>query len=240
MLCCPIRSPFSGSRRFPGGVKSSRNSDAKCNIPNRRRAADSMLTKRATRSLWNNRSVSGQRNDRITSSEYYALRKTCSFFLAPAALIPAQFRRREADIAIQDHLQRRASIQGRLRAPLAQYRCQAHRHADGGADAHTLYGVPRRGSGDAADRGARARRGGDSPHVVSGIPFARDFALLPVDRLALRRSQMRMEIARRPVGQGERIETNVQFPFAFGLPGGLADGDRPVHETAGGNNDPPT
>src|ERR1017187_4923922 len=158
MLCCPIRSPFSGSRRFPGGVKSSRNSDAKCNIPNRRRAADSMLTKRATRSLWNNRLVLGQRNDRITSSEYYALRKTCSFFLAPAALIPAQLRRREADIAIQDHLQRRASIQGRLRAPLAQYRCQAHRRADGGADAHTLYGVPRRGSGDAADRGARARR----------------------------------------------------------------------------------
>jgi hypothetical protein len=59
----------------------------------------------ATRSLWNNRSLSGQRNDRITPSEYYALRKTYSFFLRPApALIPAQFRRRETDIAIQNHL----------------------------------------------------------------------------------------------------------------------------------------
>src|ERR1035441_1019687 len=83
MLCFPIRSPFNGSRRFPGGGQSARKSDVKCSIPNLRRAADSMLTKRATRSLWNNRSVSGQRNDRITLSEYYGLRKAYSFFLAP-------------------------------------------------------------------------------------------------------------------------------------------------------------
>src|ERR1035438_1841826 len=156
------------------------------------------------------------------------------------ALIPAQVRRRETDIAIQDHLERRPSAQGRLRTPLAQYRCQAHRRADSGADADALYGVPRRGSGDAADRGAHARRGGDSPDVVSGIPFARDFALLPVYRLALRRTQSRAEVARRPVGQGERIETDEQLALAFGLPGGPADGYRPVHETSGGNNDPPT
>src|ERR1035441_3482733 len=134
---------------------------------------------------------------------------------APApALIPAQVRRRETDIAIQDHLERRPSAQGRLRTPLAQYRCPAHRRADSGADADALYGVPRRGSGDAADRGAHARRGGDSPDVVSGIPFARDFALLPVYRLALRRTQSRAEVARRPVGQGERIETDEQLPLA--------------------------
>src|ERR1035437_9386291 len=83
MLCCPIRFPFKGSRRFPGGVRSSRNSDAKCSIPSFRRATDSILTKRAPRSLWNNRSVSGQRNDRITPSEYYSLRKAYKSFMAP-------------------------------------------------------------------------------------------------------------------------------------------------------------
>src|ERR1019366_3126333 len=108
-------------------------------------------------------------------------------------------------------------MQGRLRTALSQYRCQAHRRADSGADAHALYGVPRRGSGNSTDRSAHARRGGDSPHVVSGIPFARDFALLPVDRLALRRTQVRVEIARRSVGQGERVETDVQLPFALAL-----------------------
>src|ERR1035441_10331798 len=167
MLCCPMRSLIKASSRLLGRFKRSRNVVATCRASNRRRAADSMLAKRATRSRQTTARYRGSETtgSPLQNTTLYVKRAASSWRL-PAALIPAQFRRREADIAIQDHLQRRASIQGRLRAPLAQYRCQAHRRADGGADAHTLYGVPRRGSGDAADRGARARRGGDSPHVV--------------------------------------------------------------------------
>src|ERR1035437_569701 len=176
MLCCPIRSPFKGSRRFPGGVKSSRNSDAKCSIPNRRRAAASMLTKRATRSLWNNRSVSEQRNDRITLSEYYALRKAYNSYRRSPPL-PAQFGRRETDVAIENHLHRRAFEQRRVRALLEEDRGQAHRRARRAADADALQGMPRCRSDQSAQRGAHDGGAGNFPQVAACIPFARDLTL---------------------------------------------------------------
>src|ERR1035441_9979823 len=60
MLCCPIRSLFRASSRLLGRAKRSRNVVATCRASNRRRAADSMLTKRATRSLWNSGNKDGE------------------------------------------------------------------------------------------------------------------------------------------------------------------------------------
>src|SRR5579883_1594782 len=79
MLCRPLRSPRSASRRLPGGTRRLAHSVAACNCRSLRRATRSTFFQRATGRLWNRASVSRHANERIIGCHdipYYGIRRS--------------------------------------------------------------------------------------------------------------------------------------------------------------------
>ncbi len=70
MLNCPARSPFSDSRRLPGGTRKSASVPARFNIANFRMATDSMRVNRLIRRPANKSLVSAHLNYCIAMYRY--------------------------------------------------------------------------------------------------------------------------------------------------------------------------
>ena len=141
-------------------------------------------------------------------------------------------------VAVEGHFHVRAFREDRVRTVLGEDSGEpgggARDAADTGAHARMSGGR----SGNAADGSAHPRPDGHGPGV-GAVTLARDLSFLAIYIAALRIAARKTgaEIARRTVGQSQRIETDVQFTLARRASRLLGAGDGPGNRTAARDHD---
>ena len=147
-----------------------------------------------------------------------AVRRACDGGSRRLVVAEIQFVFGEADRPVEHHLQRGSARQDRVRTARRQHADHAGGGTGGGADARAHAIVPRRAARDGSDAGARGARLAYRARVAALIAFAADLAFGAVQfvlGIAVHAADAAVEIARHAVGQGQRIEADVEFAAAL-------------------------